>query len=386
MRLFKYIWRNVTRNKLRSLLTILSVAFSLSLMTVLYGFLAVQDVTEREANKHDRVVVLNKMGFAAPLPIAHVEKIKKMDGVITATPFSWYGGNYESKRAEFALFGVDPETMFEVYAEFDIPEDQLAEFKETKNGCVVDRQLAESMEWQVGDRIPMEGTIYPADLELLVTGIYKGPGNTGSLYFNWYYLDELLKEMGSFAGNAGSASVKCKVGSEVALMCDEIDAKFANSENATRTRTEAAFSKMFTDMLGDVQAFIRYISMAVVFALSLVTATAMAMSMRERTTEVAVLKAIGFSKQRILGMVLGESFLIACLGGILGIAGGLGLLHVASSIPAAAILFPYPIAQLIGPWLAGLVAVAGAIGVASGLVPAIRASQLSVVDGLRQVV
>ena len=386
MRLFKYIWRNVTRNKLRSILTILSVGFSLALMTVLYGFLAVQDVTQREADKHDRVVVLNKMGFAAPLPIAHCEKIKRMDGVITATPFSWYGGNYQSKQADFALFGVDPEHMFEVYPEFVIPDDQLAEFKKTKNACVVDKLLAESKNWQVGDRIPMEGTIYSADLDLVVAGIYKGPGNTGSLYFNWYYLDEMQKEAGSFSGNAGSVSVKCKVGSEVALMCDEIDASFANSEFPTKTRTEGQFSKMFADMLGDVQAYIRYISMAVVFALSLVTATAMAMSMRERTTEVAVLKAIGFSKQRILAMVLGESFLIACLGGLLGIAAGLGLLQMASSVPIAATLFPYPIAELVGPWLLALVGVAGAIGIVSGLVPAIRASQLSVVDGLRQVV
>ena len=387
MKLLKYIWRNVTRNKLRSLLTIMSVGFSLALMTILYGFLAVQDVTEREANKHDRVVVLNKMGFAAPLPIAHLEKIKKMDGVVSATPFSWYGGNYESKRAEFALFGVDPDTLFDVQAEVDIPPEQLAEFKKVRNACVVDQQLAESMEWSIGDRIPVEGTIYQADLDLKLVGIYKGPSNTGSIYFNWYYLDDLLQASGTgFSGNAGSITVKCKVGSEVALMCDEIDAKFANSENATRTRTEAAFSKMFTDMLGDVQSFIRYISLAVVFALSLVTATAMAMSMRERTTEVAVLKAIGFSKNRVLSLVLGESFLIACLGGLLGIGAGLGLLHLLSSVPAAAILFPFPISQLIGPWLFGLIGVAGLIGLVSGLVPAIRASQLSVIDGLRQVV
>ena len=386
MKLLTYIWRNVRRNKLRSLLTILSVGFSLALMTVLYGFLAVQDVTQREANKHDRVVVLNKMGFAAPVPIAHCEKIKKMDGVATATPFSWYGGNYKSRRAEFALFGVDPEVMFDVYSELVIPDDQLAEFKKTKNACVVDQQLSESMQWQVGDRIPMEGTIYPADLDLVVAGIYSGPGNTGSLYFNWNYLDEMLQEAGSFSGNAGSISVKCTVSDEVPLMCDEIDAVFANSEFATRTRTEAAFAKMFADFLGDVQTIIRYISLAVVFALSLVTATAMAMSMRERTTEIAVLKAIGFSKLRVLTMVLGESFFIACLGGVLGIGAGLGLLHMASSIPAAAMAFPYPIMELAGPWLIGLFAVAGGIGLISGLVPAIRAAQLSVVDGLRQVV
>jgi len=277
--------------------------------------------------------------------------------------------------------------VFTINSEVSIPEEQVEAFKKTKNACVVDQQLAEAMEWQIGDRIPMEGTIYQADLDLVIAGIYKGPGNTGSVYFNWYYLDEMLKETpGSFSGNAGSITVKCKVKDEVAVMCDEIDAKFANSENPTRTRTEAAFSKMFTDMLGDVQSFIQYISLAVVFALSLVTATAMAMSMRERTTEVAVLKAIGFSKQRVLAMVLGESFLIACIGGVLGIASGLGLLHLASSIPAAAIMFPFPISQLVGPWLFGLVGIAGAIGLVSGVVPAIRASQLSVIDGLRQVV
>ena len=387
MKLLKYIWRNVTRNKLRSLLTILSVAFSLALMTVLYGFLAVQDVTEREAKKHDRVVVLNKMGFAAPLPIAHLEKIKKMDGVVTATPVSWYGGNYESKQATFALFGVDPKTMFDIYPEYEMPAEQLEDFKNTKNACVIDDQLAEAMGWQVGDRIPVEGTIYQADLDLKVAGIYSGPANTGSLYFNWYYLDDMLQQSGTgFSGNAASVTVKCKVKDEVAVMCEEIDASFANSENPTKTRTEAAFSKMFTDMLGDVQTFIRYISMAVVFALSLVTATAMAMSMRERTTEVAVLKAIGFSSRRILAMVLGESFLIACIGGVLGIGAGLGMLQLASSAPAAAFFFPFPNSQLIGPWLIGLVVVAGLIGLVSGQIPAIRASQQSVVEGLRQVV
>ena len=169
-------------------------------------------------------------------------------------------------------------------------------------------------------------------------------------------------------------------------MCEDIDAKFANSENPTKTRTEAAFAKMFTDMAGDLQTFIRYISLAVMFALVLVTATAMAMSMRERTTEVAVLKAIGFSENRVLSMVLGESFLIACLGGVLGIAAGLGILQMASSVPMAAMLFPFPVSQMLGLWLIGLVGVAGAIGLISGLVPAIQAARISVVDGLRRVV
>ncbi len=386
MHLMKYIWRNVMRNKLRSLLTILSVAFSLAFMTVQYGFLSVQDVIQRDSQKHDRIVVLNKMGFAAPLPIAHMEKIKKMDGVVATTPFSWFGGNYENRRADFAQFSVDPNSYFEVNSEVEIPDDQLAAFRSTNNGCVVDKQLAESKNWKIGDRIPLQGTIYQVNLDLEIVGIYKGPGNSGSVYFNWYYLDELLKAANSFSGNAGSIQVKCQTSGDVPIMCEDIDAKFANSENPTKTRTEAAFAKMFTDMAGDLQTFIRYISLAVMFALVLVTATAMAMSMRERTTEVAVLKAIGFSENRVLSMVLGESFLIACLGGVLGIAAGLGILQMASSVPMAAMLFPFPVSQMLGLWLIGLVGVAGAIGLISGLVPAIQAARISVVDGLRRVV
>ena len=149
MKLLTYIWRNVRRNKLRSFLTILSVAFSLALMTILYGYLAMQRVSQAEAQKHDRVVVLNKLGFAAPMPIAHVDKISKMDGIVAATPFSWFGGNYEGKQNVFAQFGVEPETMFEIFSEYEIPDDQVAAFKKNRQGCVVDAGLAESMEWEL---------------------------------------------------------------------------------------------------------------------------------------------------------------------------------------------------------------------------------------------
>jgi len=387
VKLLIYIWRNVSRNKIRSGLTILSVGFSLALMTILYGYLAMQGVAEREADKHDRVVVLNKLGFAAPMPIAHVGKIEKLDEVTSATPFMWYGGNYKSEPNLFAQFGVEPKTIFEVYSEYEIPDDQVEAFKNDKQGCVADVRLVEQMGWKLGERIPLEGTIYQYDLDLRLVGIYKTSSNTGSLFFNWNYLDEQLKQSGgTFSGNAGSVVAKCKDKDAVERACEVIDEKFANSENSTRTRTEAAFSRMFADMLGDVQTYIRYISMAVVFALALVAATAMAMSMRERTTEVAVLKAIGFSKQRVLALVLGESTMIAILGGILGICGGMACLQMFSSVPAAATLFPIPVSALIGPWLLGLAGVAALIGFISGVVPAYLAANLSVVDGLRRVV
>ncbi len=387
MKLLTYIWRNVTRNKLRSGLTMLSVAFSLALMTILYGYLAMQGVAEQEATKHDRLVVLNKLGFASPLPIAVADRIRKMDGVAAVTPFQWYGGSYKSQQNLFAQFGVEPQSTFDVFEEYKIPEDQIAEFKKNRRGCVADKQLAEQMKWKIGERIPLEGTIYQYDLDLQLVGIFEAPANTGSIFFNWNYLDEELKKsIPVFSGNAGSLYIKCKNPNDVAILSEAIDDKFANSENSTRTRTEAAFQRMFADMMGDVQSYIRYISLAVVFALALVAATAMAMSMRERTTEVAVLKAIGFSKQRVLALVLGESTLIALIGGLLGISGGLGCLQMLSGVPAAAMLFPIPVSALLGPWLVGLVLVAAAIGFISGVVPATLASRLSVVDGLRRVV
>ena len=386
MKLLTYIWRNVMRNKLRSFLTIVSVGFSLALMTILYGYLAMQNVSTNEALKHDRVATLNKLGFASLIPISYVNRVSNMDGVVAATPFSWFGGNYQGQPALFAQFGVEPKVFFDVFSEYEIPDEQVAEFKRYRQACVVDRRVAEQMGWNVGDRIPLEGTIYSYDLDLKMVGTFEAPTNTGSLYFNWNYLDEELKGGGGFAGNAGMIYAKCKVSDEVAIVSEEIDAMFANSENATRTRTEAAFQKMFSDMLGDVQSYIRYISLAVVFALALVAATAMAMSMRERTTEVAVLKAIGFSKARILGLVLGESTLIALIGGILGIAGGMGALYLLTGVPIAAALFPVPMSELAGPWLLGLAVVAAVIGFVSGIVPAWLAAQLSVVDGLRRVV
>ena len=387
MKFLLYIWRNVARNKLRSGLTILSVGFSLALMTILYGYLAMQNVAQREAEKYDRVVVMNKLGFAAPLPIAHVERVRQMEAVSYATPFAWYGGNYQDKQALFAQFAVAPEYAFDVFSEYQIDEEQLAEFKKNRRACVVDADLAEQMGWKIGDRVPLQGVIYPADLDLQLVGTFEAPGNTGFLWFSWTYLDEQMRNSNvGFPMGAGSIYAKCAAADEVAIVCEDIDSMFANSENSTRTRTEAAFQRMFADMLGDVQAYIRYISLAVVFALALVAATAMAMSMRERTTEVAVLKAIGFSKQRVLAMVLGESTMIAMIGGMLGIAGGLGALSLLSSVPIAAALFPIPVANLIGPWLAGLALVAAGIGFTSGLVPAFLAAQLSVVDGLRRVV
>jgi putative ABC transport system permease protein len=286
----------------------------------------------------------------------------------------------------FAQFGTDAKHVFDVWAEFRIDPQQLAAWQKNRRGCVVDRRMADRRGWKIGDQIPIKGNIYPYNLELEMVGVFDAPHLTDSLWFHWDYLEEGLKRehAGQQAGNAGMVFAKAKSAGVIPSLCQAIDDRFASSDNPTHSQTEAAFAQMFADMAGNVQVYIRNISLAVMFSLTLVSANAMAMAMRERTTEVAVLKAIGFSRQRVLNMILGESCFISAIGGLLGLAvGGIFIELLHQAMPQ---IMPLSISDMVGPWMLWIVAVAVGIGLLSGMVPAIRAAQLSVVDGLRRVV
>lgn len=383
MKYFKYMLRNVLRNKLRSLLTILALWMCLMLMTFLYGYLAIMEVWSSEAAKYNRVVVMNVQGFAAPLRYATLDRVREMPGVEAAVPYSWFGGLYKDERFSFAQFATDPKYVFDVWKEFKIDPEQLKEFQTNRQGCVVDRKLAEKYHWQIGEHIPIKGNIYPYDLDLTLVGIYDPPEVTQSLWFHWDYLDEGLRKMGDRdAGNAGIIFVKAKSGDVIPELSKAIDDRFASSDNPTHTQTEQAFAQMFIKMQGNIQNFILFIAVFVVIALTFVAANGMAMSMRERTTEIAVLKAIGFHRIRVLFMILGEAVIIAMIGGLLGVGAGRGIYAMVHELAPQVI----PISRM--PWSVmfyGMVVAAG-IGLASGLVPAILAARLSVIDGLRRVV
>lgn len=385
MNLLKYIWRNVKRNKLRTALTVLSIGFSMALLTVLHGYLAMQDAWESQAEKYNRIVVMNKMGFAGLLPISYVEDVAKVKGVKAATPYSWYGGNYKEEQMPFAQFGTDPQTAFKVWEEFTIDPKVLAEWQDNRRGCVVDRRLAEKRGWKKGERIPLKGTFYQFDLDLELVGTFDSPTNTDSLWFNWYYLDEGLKQIGGgLSGNAGTIFAKTVSKEAIPQASKAIDDKFASSDNPTRTQSEAAFAQMFADMIGNIRFYIALIGLVIVIALSLVAANAMAMSTRERTTEIAVLKAIGFTRGRVMTLVLGEACWICLLGGIFGVA--LGCLFLQGLHGLSAQYFPIPVHEMAGMWLVYLLVAAAGVGLISGVIPATRAAQLSVVNGLRRVV
>ena len=385
MQALLYMWRNLRRNKLRSTLTVLSVGFSLALLTVLNGYIAMQGVWGKQAEKYHRLATMNVQGFAGTLPIAHVDRILTIPGVVAATPYSWYGGNYKEEQMPFAQFGCDPKSAFTVWDEFKIDPQQLENWQKTRNGCVVDRRLAEKRSWKIGERIPLQGTFYQFNLDLVLCGVWDCPTNTDSLWFNWHYLNEGLKQKDARAtDNAGMIFIKAESKEVIPQVAKAVDDRFASSPNPTRTQTEAAFAQMFADMLGDIRTLIRNIGLAVAISLVFVTANAMAMSIRERTTEIAVLKAIGFSRRRVLATVLGESCSITTLGGIVGIA--LGCLFLQTLHVAVAQFFPLSIGEMVGAWLVYLLLVAFGIGLLSGFIPAVRATQLSVIDGLRRVV
>jgi putative ABC transport system permease protein len=372
----------------RSLLTIASTGVSLFLMMILASFFTINDEIARESRVYNRIVTLNSQGFSGRLPAVRVKEIAAMDGVVAATPFTWYGGKYGEETLPFAQFGVDPESFVKIYDEFTLPPDQLKAWRDDRAGCVVGRKLARDRGFKVGDPLPLKGDAYPFDLTLTVRGIYDGPDNRDlrMCLFQWDYLDEGLKKSGRGAasGNAVVIVTKCKNGDLMAPLSRKIDAAYLNTDAPTRTQTEEAFDRMFAEMLGDLKGMVRAIGLAVVLSLVLVSANALAMALRERTTEVAVLKAIGFGRQLILFLVLAEAMIVSGVGGLLGAVGAKLFFDAVDVGRYSAGILPF----FFVPWMTALagLAVSLLIGFVSGLFPAARAARLSVVNGLRKVV
>lgn len=384
MNLLPYIFRNVRRNKLRTLLTVMAITICLMLMTFLFGYLEMMEMWGREAEKYNRVVVMSNQGFAGQVPMKILDEVRDMEGVLAAVPFAWFGGKYGDGTEFFAQFGTDPERLFDVWSEFKIDPEQLQAFKKDRQGCIVDRALARRLNLKIGDRVPLEGTFYRFNLDLKLVGIYDPPENTLSLYYNLKYLDEGLRQTagGEGAGNCGTIFFRAASAEIIPDLCRKIDQHFASSPTPTKSQTEQAFSQMFVKMMGNIQNFILFIAVFVTISLTLVAANGMAMSMRERTTEIAVLKAIGFQNGKVLTLMLGEAILIAAIGGFLGVSAGRGIFAL-GHLAAPQVL---PSARMPGIVMVWGMAVAGGIGLASGIVPAFLASRLSVVNGLRRIV
>lgn len=388
MKYFSYVWRNMRRNRLRTCLTIGSIAISLFLMMIMLSFLSVNQNVSESLKGYNRIIAMSSQGFATAVPIRFVNEVAQMPEVVAASPLSWYGGKYQEEVMPFAQFGIYPDKILQIWDELELPDDQKNAFASDPSGCVIGFKMAAERNIKIGDSMPLKGTIYPFDLNLTVRGIYKCPPDRDGrmLMFNWNLLEEGLKQefQGRQAGNAGTVFAKIKPGGDLAAFCRKVDAATINSDTPTRTQTEDAFVAQFAELWGDMRTMISAVGLAVVVSLVFVSGNAMAMALRERTTEIAVLKAIGFTNGKILGMVLTESILVALMGGVVGALGCKLLFDVFDVSPYTAGALPF----FFIPWQTALLGLGSSlmIGLVSGLFPAVAAARLGVIQGLRKVV
>lgn len=382
MTLGSFIVRNTFRNKRRSFLTMVSISFSLLLLTMMICIWRSFYVDQVAPEASRRLIIRDRVSLAFFLPEYYRAKIRAVKGINSVVPLTWYGGRYIDDRPEhfFAQMATDPEEYLKVASDKVIPENQVKDWQHDRAGCIVDVTLAKKYKWKIGDRIALQANIFPANLDLTVRGIYHRDPPQNALYFNAKYLEEAVPW---FKGQAGWYAAQADSAEHVAQASKEIDEMFHNSPLQTKTESEKAFQLGFVSSLGNVKAFILSICAAVVFAIMLVSANTMAMSVRSRTREVAVLKTLGFTRQRVLSIFISESVALALAGGILGI---LVAIPVITGLTQRFIGLGIPLNMRVNaPTAAISITIALILGIVSGYLPAYRVSRLNIVDALRHI-
>jgi putative ABC transport system permease protein len=379
---FRLIWKNAWRKKIRTSLTVLSVFVAFLLFALLsalgFAFRGGVDVADAE-----RLIIIDKISLINPLPMSYRNRIAATEGVESVTHASWFGGYYQDPRNQFGQFPVDPDSYFDMYPEFKMPAEQFEAFKRNRTGAVVGQEIADAYGWKVGDQIPIQATIWTrADggrtWEFQLEGIFSTDdprGSTALFLFQYDYFEEAR----AFAkGTVGWYILRVSKGADPVQVANAIDLQFANSPNETETSTEAAFAQSFTKQFGNIALIVTLILGAVFFTLLLVSGNTMSQSVRERISELAVLKTLGFSDPAVLGIVLSESILIMLMGGLLGL--GLGWLLIQGLAQQMAAFLP---GIFLSPAaMAGGVAMMIGAGILAGIFPALKAMRLSIIDAL----
>ncbi len=320
MKLVRLMWKNAVRNKRRTVLTILSITISIFLVSTLRAVVdSLYRPSSGSSTPHLRLVVHRSTSITQSLPESYRQRLQTVPGVKYLVGLTWFGGQYIDERNFFANFAADTEDFEKVFDEYSIPPDQLAAWKSERTAALVGRKLMDKFNWQIGQRVTLKGTIYPINPEFIIRAVYTTPDQTeeDSFYFHYDYFDEALGR----PGQVGSFTIKADSAESVPRIIDAVDTMFRNSAAETKTETEQAFTLGFVSMLGNVKLLLMAISAAVVFTILLVAGNTMAMSIRERTGEVAVLKTLGFRRNTVLTLLVGESLVIALLGGLLGAFG-----------------------------------------------------------------
>ena len=379
MTLTRFVTKNAFRNKRRSILTVLSIGGSLLLLTFLITIWRSFYDSKPSEQSAQRLIVRHKVSLVFNLPSYYRQKIQAIPGVKEVVNEQWFGGQYMDDKPEhyFAQFGTDPQELLKVYPEFKIPADQLEAWQRDRAGAIVDVGLANKFHWKVGDRLNVTGKIFPVNLELTIRGIFTPPDPTQGIYFNKDYIDEGFPKLN---GSEGFFSVLADSPDSVTRVARAIDEEFRNADRPTKSESEHAFQLGFIGMLGNIKAFIMSICLAVVFTILLVSANTMAMSIRERTREVAVLKTLGFTRNTILGLFIGEAVSLALVGGFVG---SMLCYFIVTSMAAQGGYFT---GMKVTPLtIAAALLIAAVVGFVSSFIPSYHAAKVNIVDGLRHI-
>ncbi len=384
MRVLKLVYKNMLRHKLRSSLTVLGIAIAVLAFCLLRTVVTAWN-SGVESSAANRLIVRQAVSFIFPLPEAYAERIRNLPGVDMVSWANWFGGVYIDKNQFFARLAVDADTYFQVYPELLVPPDQLAQFKKERNACIIGSQLADRFHLKLGDLMTMEGDIYPGQWEFVVRGIYTPRDKVtdpSNMLFHWKYIDERMRqESPTRAGDVGWYIVKIHDAADAARISQAIDGLFANSRAETKTETERAFQQDFLASASAILTAMNVISFVIIGIIMLVLGNTMIMAARERIREYAVLKTLGFRGSHIVGLIAGESLLIAGIGGFVGMMLSFPMTAgFAEAMPKGW----FPVFELEPTTVILAFTAAIMVGVLASLFPILRALNTRIVDGLRQ--
>ncbi|MEZ5465402.1 MAG: FtsX-like permease family protein [Lysobacteraceae bacterium] len=383
MKYLHLIWAALFRSKTRTLLTLFSVIAAFLLFGMLDSVRVAFTAGGNSVAGADRLVVSSKLSLTQMLPVSLARQVETTPGVKQSAYAAWFGGIYQDPNQFFPNFSVS-ENFFDLYPEYVISDEEMAAWQADRTGAVVGASLAKRHGWKIGDTIPLQATIFPRqgsnDWPMTLRAIFhvEDPdqqGQENQLMFHWSYFDEANDYVKSRLGWLTVQVADINRSVETAKAIDDLS---RNSDHETKTQTESAFQQNFAKQFGDIGLIVTLIMSAVFFTLLLLTGNTMAQAVRERIPELAVLKTIGFSNQSVLWLVLSEAILLIVIGGLIGLGIAAVLMPMVTAATSGMIQLPGVPNQT---WLTGLVLMA-LIGVAVGLLPALRAMRLNIVDAL----
>src|SRR3989475_6322320 len=326
MKYFRFVWKNVFRKKSRAFLTIASIVLVLILIVILTALLQAMEGPAATGRGRTHGVVETATGLTKVMPLAFRQRIEQIPGVVAVAPEIWFGGIYKDEKPEnfFGQLSTDPEVWAVIHDDYQVPEDQLKTWQKERDSFIAGKQLIDKFGWKFGDRIQLKGTYITLTLDLVLRGVYTGPDES-NIFFHNKYLENAASRLSE---QTGIFFLRTQTPEQVPVVCDAINRMFANSEAPVKAMPERQFMIQFAEMMGNVKLLIRSIALVVLFTVVLIVASSVAMSARERTTQIAVIRALGFRRRQVLALVLSEAMVLALLGGLVGVLFSIPFTHM----------------------------------------------------------